>query len=109
MYKTLNTYFVQRKRAFFQPLVFFHSHGVLQNSGNAHARSAVPFRPGCGGSYTSCNVRIHNRKILCVIIIQTAAVTPSAGWTLVDPFLCFLLKAGRPLLSPATRIHTLIV
>lgn len=108
MYKTLNTYFVQRKRAFFQPLVFFHSHGVLQNSGNAHAHSAVPFRPGCG-SYTSCNVRIHNRKILCVIIIQTAAVTPSAGWTLVDPFLCFLLKAGRPLLSPATRIHTLIV
>ncbi|KAF0764160.1 Uncharacterized protein FWK35_00020502 [Aphis craccivora] len=58
-----------------------------------------------------CSVRIHNGKILCVIIIQTAAITPSAGWTLVDPFLCFLLKAGRPLLSPATRIrmHCLIL
>lgn len=86
----------------FLPIVFFHSRGVLQQWCHSRSLHSV-FSPRLR-CYT-CSVQIHNGKILCVIIIQTTAITPSAGWTLVDPFLCFLLKAGRPLLSPATRIH----
>jgi len=99
MYKTLKN-ICTTKKILFSPLVFFHSRGVLQQC----ARPTVSFRSGCCSC--TCGVRIHNGKILCVVIIQTSAGTLSAGWTLVDPFLCFLLKAGRPLLSPATRIHT---
>jgi len=64
---------------------------------------------GGGGSFRSGSVQIHNRKTHCaVIIIQTTVIVPSSGWTLVDPLLfllvlCLFLKAGRSLLSPATR------
>uniref|UniRef100_A0A2S2NDV4 Uncharacterized protein n=1 Tax=Schizaphis graminum TaxID=13262 RepID=A0A2S2NDV4_SCHGA len=97
MYKTLIYICTTKKGPFYPQFSFILA--AYFSSGVTHARSIVSFSPGCG-SYT-CSVRIHNGKILCVIIIQTAAVTPSAGWTLADPFLCFLLKAGRPLLSPA--------